>query len=108
MKKTRSIKPIVEVTDKLPPWRPGTPKPPVESPKSMKITTGDTLEVCAVRSRALRDARYTKTRNGTGMAIEGTSVEGGGLLLTAVNWIRLSDEIRTALEQLDIRAVDDE
>lgn len=131
----KDFKPVVEVTDKLPPWKPGTQKPPCEKkePKvelvydpsiaeeyrreqaakaekpisyedvMQEINTRDQLEVCAVRSRVLKDGYYRKNTAGNAMILEGLSMQDDHLGLNARNWIRLSEEIRQALEQLGIR-----
>lgn len=136
MKKGRNdCKPVVEVTDTLPPWKPGTQKPLCEKkePKvelvydpsiaeeyrrelaereekiisyvdmMQKMADREQLEVCAVRSRALEGVCYRKTADGTKMILERTSML-EGFIMTAKDWIRFSDEIRQALEQLNIRA----
>ena len=68
-----------------------------------EINKRDQLEVCAVRSRVLKDGYYRKNTAGNAMILEGMSMQDDHLGLNARNWIRLSEEIRQALEQLGIR-----
>ena len=77
-------------------------------PEEKKIQGQEPLEVYAIKSRVLKDGYYRKYNDGTGMFIYGLSVQQEQLGLRAVNWIRLSEEIRVALEQLGIRAEDPE
>ena len=152
----KDLKPVVEVADTLPPWEPGTPKPPVEPeqdwipaeevyPKEepkvelvydesiaeeyrreqaakkaaekaaeepvirykdvmAKISAREQLKVCAVRSEALEFGRYSEYLGNEKMMLTAPEVS---MMMDAKGWIRFSEEIRQALEQLGIRAVDE-
>ena len=77
-------------------------------PEEKKIQGQEPLEVASLKSRVLQNGYYRKNSDGTGMWLEGGSMEKDALGLCAKNWIRLSEEIRVAMEQLQIRAEDPE
>ena len=71
-----------------------------------KIQGRKQLEISAVLSNVILNGKYVKTMNGTQMRIEDEHTF--GFEMTAREWIEFSEEIRVALEQLQIRAEDPE
>ena len=71
--------------------------------RTCRILGQEPLEVASLKSRVLNDGYYRKNRDGTGMYLEGGSMEKEVLGLGAGRWIRFSAEILLALEQLGVR-----
>ena len=71
--------------------------------RTCRILGQDPLEVASLKSRVLKDGYYRKNRDGTGMYLEGGSMEKEVLGLGAGSWIRFSAEILLAMEQLGVR-----
>ena len=76
--------------------------------RTCRILGQEPLEVASLKSRVLKEGYYRKNRDGSGMWLEGGSMEKDELGLGAGNWIRFSAEILLALEQLGIKEGDPE
>ena len=75
-----------------------------ENPEEYKrAKMKEPLEVCAVRSRALRDGWYRKNTSGGAMILGGLSMADDHLGLSAKKWKELCGEILEAMEQLGIK-----
>ena len=57
-------------------------------PEEKKIQGQEPLEVASLKSRVLQNGYYRKNSDGTGMWLEGGSMEKDALGLCAKNWIR--------------------
>ena len=103
----------VEVADKLPKTIPEAEVklPEAEEPKKRsfaemkkpddaRILGQEPLEVASVYSRVVKNAEYTRCDGGTMWLRKGNAHD--GILLTAYEWFKLTEEILVALRQLDV------
>ena len=105
-------KPVVEVADKLPETMDKAEVPEItlngegltikRKPEKAQAFKNEPLEVYAVKSGILADAKYCKEADG--MALRGLSIGGSEIFMKERQWCAFAAEIVVALEQLGVKA----